>query len=198
MRKIKYFNLCLLVLICLFICACDYVKLPPQEQSACPYKEGERFYCEVDGKPFRPNDNGYLFMSTISTYYFKDKNVSDDINQGYSFSFNVEDRRHEAEVSNLFLGFIVPINNVTPTKIILGKNQLNSGLSKLDTLKGYIRSEYKVLNGEILISKIDTVTKRISGEFQFNCYKVKDPETISEIKNGHFNNLYFPYQKFSL
>jgi hypothetical protein len=194
----KYFKLSFTFLLGKSLSACDYIKLQPQAQSLDTYKVGERFYCEIDDKPFRPNDNGYLFLSTINTYYNEVNKSDNNVNQRYRFSFHVEDRRHEAEVSNLYLGFIVPINNVTPTKIILGENQIYSGLSKLVTLKGYIRSEYKVLNGEILISKIDTVTKRISGEFQLNCYKVKNPETISEIKNGHFNNLYFPYQKFSL
>ena len=198
MRKMKNYNVCLLSLICFFICSCDYVKLPPLEQSPCPYKTGERFFCEIDGKPFRPNNDGFLFTPSIDTKYFKDNNSNDDVKQRFRFSFNVQDKRNDANVSKIFLEFLIPLNTSTPAKILLEKNQIASGLNKVDSEDKFIPMEYKILEGEIIISKIDTSTSRISGKFNFYCYEAKNSRIISKVKNGYFNDLYYPHKKFNL
>jgi hypothetical protein len=131
----------------------------------------ERFYCEIDGKIFRPRNNGDIFDSVLYT------------------DFN----------PNNYRIWIIAINKLqSGNTITLAHNFENDkgigvfSISNSDTDANFLKAnseQFIAKGGFIEITKLDTVSRKISGRFEFDAESKDNSNRISEIRNGEFNNL---------
>ena len=192
------FSIAIIVFSTCFISSCNLLSPTPPKVVEQGYKVGERFYCEVDGKPFRPNNGGDLFLSSLVTDFYTNKQSSGVPINYIRYVISAFDSRRESNVESVSLIFLIPFEIKNNLKFQINKDSNLADIFKRDPTDRFVQNQFKPISGEILITKIDTINFKISGEFQFTSYRVNKPSEISKIENGHFNNLSFPYPNIRL
>jgi len=142
-----------------------------------PPTDNERFYCEIDGERYRPNNKGDIFNEVLIADWYKSKGT---------FTISA-------------------YNSVSSKDILLFVNLKGYNLSvqshKIDTINvkgfysaGYLPSirkydDFTGINGIINITKVDTIKKKVSGKFEFDAQSRLDKTKKVKIRNGQFNDL---------
>jgi len=146
-----------------------------------PPTDNERFYCEIDGERYRPNSNGDIFNEVLIADWYKLKGT-----------FTVS-----AYNSKTYKDVLLYIN-LKGKKLEVKKYVIDSLYTNASYYGGYIRVNgnsvkegYNSINniGFINITKVDTLTKKVSGKFEFDTKSEIDKTKIAKIRNGQFNNL---------
>lgn len=158
----------------LLLAGCDKEFVEP------PMTTNERFYCEIDGKIFRPRNNGDIFNSVLYTDYFlSPKGIA-------IYAFNAISGSSEKSV--------ILFNSFPNNKLVIQKINFDGKNAHASFNNGYIgklsKSDYyKSINGFVNYSIIDTLNRKISGTFEFDAKSVLDTTKIIKIRKGNFNNL---------
>ena len=146
-----------------------------------PPTDNERFYCEIDGERYRPNSNGDIFNEVLIADWYKLKGT-----------FTVS-----AYNSKTYKDVLLYIN-LKGKKLEVKKYVIDSLYTNASYYGGYIKVNgnsvkegYNSINniGFINITKVDTLTKKVSGKFEFDAKSEIDKTKIAKIRNGQFNNL---------
>ena len=143
--------------------------------------ETERFYCEIDGERYRTNNRGDIFNEVLIADWYK-------TNSSFTLS---------AYNSVTYKDHLLYIK--------LEKNKLEPKYYKVDSLTvnasyfgGYIKINGRsveedfrsiVNSGFIEITKVDTLSRRVSGKFEYDVRSNINTSKIVKIRKGQFNNL---------
>ena len=143
--------------------------------------ETERFYCEIDGERYRPNNNGDIFNEVLIADWYK-TNSSFTVS-AYN-SVNYKD----------FLMYLKLEKNILEPKYY----KVDSTNANATYLGGYIKINgnfkkevFRVVktSGFIEITKVDTLNRRVSGKFEYDVRSIVNTSKIVKIRKGQFNNL---------
>ncbi len=147
-----------------------------------PPKPNEPFYCKVDGKRFRPDNGGDIFLQALlvkksipnNLFYF---NVYSEGNGWIGISAKFKDIQNEFKEKTYEINQEFKAHYSTPEKTV-------NGVSSSITYESFAKS------GFITFSKIDTLKKEVSGTFEFKAKDTKSDKIIS-ISKGQFNNVFY-------
>ncbi len=146
-----------------------------------PPTDNEKFYCEVDGERYRPNNKGDIFNEVLIADWYKSKGTFTV--SAYN-SVNYKDILMYVNLKgkNLSVNKHL-IDTVNVRASYYGGYTQQNGIS---TKSGY----FAIINsGLIEITKVDTLKKKVSGKFEFDAQSRLDKTKIVKIRNGQFNDL---------
>jgi hypothetical protein len=138
----------------------------------------ESFYCKIDGKAFRPDNDGDIFFEPLLVQWAKPLK---------QFYFTVQGSRYSLDIYTVFENnenFIeksYSINEEFSAQLV-GDLINSNGIQKREVFKSFPNS------GRIIFTKIDSLSHRVSGTFEF---EVKNERKTISITKGQFNDVFY-------
>lgn len=142
-------------------------------------KPNEKFYCQVDGKAFRPDSNGDIFNST---------QYAEWDTRGW---FNLYGHNNKTYHSVLMSAKLINTKKEVELREYTVSDSLyfpyyNGGYIKVNG--DSVKEEFKGFEGKLTITKYDKALKLVSGTFEFKA-KSKQTGNIVNITKGQFNDV---------
>jgi hypothetical protein len=139
----------------------------------------ESFYCKIDGKAFRPDNDGDIFFEPLLAqwdlknkmfYFIVYGNDSHSISISSKFQKNEDFGLKKYNVNREFIA------NYNGDLILINGSNVHEKFQSFED------------SGFIEFSKIDTTKRRVSGTFEF---KLKNERKTVSITKGQFNDVFY-------
>jgi hypothetical protein len=146
-----------------------------------PKPESEDFYCTIDGKAFRPDNDGDIFFEDLLAQLNENSKIF------YISAYGKEGKTltiknkfadlKEFKVKRYYINTEFNVS-YSGDKIKINGNAIN------EDFEPFLNS------GFVEFTKIDTVRQLVSGTFEFKLKSIQTDKTVN-IKNGQFNDVFY-------
>lgn len=148
-----------------------------------PPTDNEKFYCEINGERYRPDNKGDIFDQVLIADWY--------VSQG-TFTVSAYNSR---TYKDILLFVRLNKDKLIPKYYELENTNYQASYSgpyvKINNGTKSVKEDYNTIKGFINIIKVDTISKTVSGKFEFDAQSILDKTKFASIRNGQFNNLHY-------